>query len=244
MDADPRELPKTEARLRELGFGPEVLTTVRSNFAGLPQILASVQLERVDAMFADLGVSSMQLDDPTRGFSTKRDGPLDMRMNPGRGQTASALLARLKAPELATLLQENADEPHASKLAEALAGRELQTTAALSQAIRKALPRVGSQELEAATRRVFQVLRIGINDEFSALETFLRNLPFCLNPGGRVAVLTFHSGEDRRVKKAFASGLREGVYAEISPEVIRASPEERFSNPRSSPAKLRWARVP
>lgn len=242
LDADPVELPRTEARLREAGFGPDVFTAVRSNFAGLPQALAATGLAGVDCILADLGVSSMQLDDPARGFSTKGDGPLDMRMNPQRGYPASALLGKISTDALADLLQENADEPRATEVAAALAGKSFATTRELAEATRAALPRLTREQADLSVRRVFQALRIAVNDEFSALETLLRHLPACLNPGGRVAMLTFHSGEDRRVKKAFEAGLRAGQYAEIVQEVIRPTAEERRDNPRSSPAKLRWAR--
>ena len=260
LDADPIELPKTEARLRALGFGPEIFSAHRSNFAGLPQVLASVAAvydrrgdddnsrrsqsaaTGADVILADLGVSSMQIDDPARGFSVKLAGPLDMRMNPQRGQPASAFLEKISSDKLAALLEENADEPHAAVLAPALAGKVFATTTALAAAIRAALPRLNREDGDLAVRRVFQALRIAVNDEFSALETFLRHLPACLNPGGRVAILTFHSGEDRRVKKAFAAGLRDGLYADIAHEVIRPTAEERNANPRSAPAKLRWAR--
>ncbi|HEX5220465.1 MAG TPA: 16S rRNA (cytosine(1402)-N(4))-methyltransferase RsmH [Verrucomicrobiae bacterium] len=240
LDADPVELPKTEARLRALGFGPETFTAHRSNFAGLPQVLAANGTAGADVILADLGVSSMQLDDPTRGFSVKLDGPLDMRMNPQRGQPASALLQRISASELVTLLETNADEPHAALLGPALAGKSFANTVALANAVRTVLP--GREDADLSVRRVFQALRIAVNDEFSALDTFLRNLPGCLLPGGRVAILTFHSGEDRRVKKSFEAGLRGGHYSEISPEVARPTREEVRSNPRASPAKLRWAR--
>jgi len=242
LDADPIELPKTEARLRAAGFGPEVFTAVRSNFAGLPQALAAQNLTGADCILADLGVSSMQIDDPARGFSVKTDGPLDMRMNPQRGFPASALLKKTSPETLAELFRENADEPHASELATALAGENFATTKSLAGAIRAALPRLGKDELDLTMRRVFQALRIAVNDEFSALDMLVRHLPACLNPGGRVAILTFHSGEDRRVKKAFAAGLRDGLYTAIADEVIRPTPVERHDNPRSSPAKLRWAR--
>ncbi len=242
LDADPVELPKTEARLREAGFGPEIFTAIRSNFAGLPQVLAAQNLTGADCILADLGVSSMQLDDPSRGFSVKADGPLDMRMNPQRGFPAAALLERTSPEALAKLLQENADEPRATQLAETLAKKSFSTTTQLASAIRAALPRVGKEDCDLTVRRVFQALRIAVNDEFSALDMLLRHLPACLNPGGRVAILTFHSGEDRRVKKSFEAGLRDGLYADIAHEVIRPTPEERNNNPRSSPAKLRWAR--
>ena len=241
LDADPVELPKTEDRLRAAGFGPDIFTAIRSNFAGLPQALAGLGLPGADCILADLGLSSMQIDDPARGFSVKNNGPLDMRMNPQRGFPASALLVKTSPEALAELLQDNADEPRARELAESLAGKPFSTTRSLADAIRAAVPRLGKDDLDLTVRRVFQALRIAVNDEFSALDMLLRQLPTCLNPGGRVAILTFHSGEDRRVKKAFAAGLRDGLYAEIAQEVIRPTPEERHDNPRSAPAKLRWA---
>jgi 16S rRNA (cytosine1402-N4)-methyltransferase len=242
LDMDPIELPKTEARLRAAGFGPEVFTAVRSNFAGLPQALAGMNLPGADCILADLGVSSMQLDNPSRGFSVKFDGPLDMRMNPQRGFPASALLEKTTPEALAKLLQKNADEPRAGELAGALAGKTFATTLSLAAAIRAALPRLGRDDCDLTVRRVFQALRVAVNDELSALDMLLRHLPACLNPGGRVAILTFHSGEDRRVKNSFEAALRDGIYADIAHEVIRPTPEERRDNPRSSPAKLRWAR--
>jgi 16S rRNA (cytosine1402-N4)-methyltransferase len=242
LDADPVELPKAEARLRALGFAEDVFTARRLNFAGLPRALAETGISGADMILADLGVSSMQLDDPARGFSAKNEGPLDLRMNPQRGQPASAFLERIRPEALETLLLENADEPRAAVLAPALAGRLLPTTTALARAVAAALPRLPGEDCDLAVRRVFQALRIAVNDEFSALETLLRLLPACLNPGGRAAVLTFHSGEDRRVKKSFEAGRRDGVYAEISGEVVRPGAAERRANPRSTAAKLRWAR--
>jgi 16S rRNA (cytosine1402-N4)-methyltransferase len=242
LDTDPIELPKTEARLRAAGFGLEDFTAVRSNFAGLPQLLARADLAGADCILADLGVSSMQLDDPARGFSVKFDGPLDMRMNPQRGLSASALLEKSSAEALAQLLRENADEPRATELASALAGKRFATTASLASGIRQTLSRVSRADQDLTIRRVFQALRIAANDEFSALDMLLRHLPECLNPGGRVALITFHSGEDGRVKKAFEAGLRAGQYADITREIIRPSSDERYANPRSSSAKLRWAR--
>lgn len=243
IDADPIELPRAEARLRGLGFGPDALSAHLSNFAGLPKVLAAEGVAGADVILADLGVSSMQIDDPGRGFSIKAEGPPDMRMNPRRGQPAWALLAKTGREALATLLEENADEPCAGALADAIAGREFATARALADAIRRALPRAAEEAREGAVRRVFQALRIAVNDELGALDALLRVLPSCLNPGGRVAILTFHSGEDRRVKKAFEAGLAAGQYAEVAREVIRPTPAERHANPRSSPAKLRWARM-
>jgi 16S rRNA (cytosine1402-N4)-methyltransferase len=244
LDVDALELPKTEARMRRLGFGPDVFIARRSNFAGLPAALAAEGLAGADCLLADLGVSSMQLDTPGRGFSFKTPGPLDMRMNPNRGRPASAWLLALEPAALAALLVENGDEPHAAILAEALARRAFAQTTDLATAVRSALSHVRVEERESSVRRVFQALRIAVNEEFTALDTLLRHLPQCMNPGGRVAIVAFHSGEDRRVKKAFQAGLRDGLYAAIGDDVLRPTPEERRANPRASAAKLRWARLP
>jgi 16S rRNA (cytosine1402-N4)-methyltransferase len=165
-----------------------------------------------------------------------------MRMNPTHGQSAAAFLHATDAVRLARILEEYSDEPHAERLAAALAGKSFATTLSLVSAIRAALPRSTEDDAELSVRRVFQALRIAVNDEFSSLDSFLRQLPSCLNPGGRVAILTFHSGEDRRVKKSLATGQRANLYLEIANEVIRPSLAERTANPRSSSAKLRWAR--
>jgi 16S rRNA (cytosine1402-N4)-methyltransferase len=242
LDQDPIELPKTEARFRSAGFGPQVFTACQTNFAGIAQVLSRFNLAGADMILTDLGVSSMQLDDPKRGFSLKFAGQLDMRMNPHKGRPASALLQTITPCALAELLELNADEPFAELLGNALAGHCFETTGHLATRIRSVVPRSSPEEVELSVRRTFQALRIAVNDEFSALEALLRQVPECLKAGGRVAVISFHSGEDRRVKKAFASGLRAGVYAEIATEVIRPTPVERHANPRSVPAKLRWAR--
>ncbi len=242
LDADPIELPKTEERMRTLGFGPENFTAHRSNYAGLPQVLAAEKLTGADVILADLGVSSMQLDDPSRGFSVKNDGPLDMRMNPLRGQSAASYLEKISVEKLAVALVENSDEPYSDTISLALAGKKFNTTQELVKTMRKAMLRIPEAEHDLSIRRTFQALRIAVNDEFSALDTLLRHLPNCLNPGGRVAILTFHSGEDRRVKKAFESGLQSGLYAEIAEEVLRPSMEEQRDNSRSKSAKLRWAK--
>ncbi len=239
LDADPIELPKTEARLCARGFGSDVFRAHRGNFAGIAKVLGE---RRADIILADLGVSSMQLDDPARGFSMKHEGPLDMRMNPRRGQPASELIAKTTPDALAALLTENANEVHALRIASAIGGRRFKGTTALAAAIRAALPEATEDDRALSVRRVFQALRIAVNDEFSALDALLRLLPVCLNPGGRVAILTFHSGEDRRVKKAFAAGIRDGIYAGASDQVIRAAAGEQRANPRSASAKLRWAR--
>lgn len=245
VDADPLELPKTEARLRAAGFGPEAFTAHVSNFAGLPKVLATEGALAADVILADLGVSSMQLDNPDRGFSYKAPGPLDMRMNPSRGEPASRLIARLPEEELARVLQENADEPNADLIAQLLQRQPLETTQALERTLRLGLadadPTLDAAEVKMSSRRTFQALRIAVNQELSSLDALLRVLPLCLAPGGRVAILTFHSGEDRRVKKAFQAGHRKGIYQEVAPDVIRASMEETRANRRASPAKLRWA---
>jgi 16S rRNA (cytosine1402-N4)-methyltransferase len=249
LDVDPVELPKTTARLREAGFGEDVFTAVRSNFAGLPKVLAEAGLDGADCVLADLGVSSMQLDDPARGFSFKTDGPLDLRLNPQRSPSAAEYLAAVRTDKLAAALAGFADEPHAELLARELVHHRGETpftrTRQLADALRGILEAHhlvrGDEADTACVRRVFQALRIAVNDEFGALDTFLRNLPGCLRPGGRVAVLTFHSGEDRRVKHAFRAGLDAGIYSGTSEGVIHPGAEELRANPRSSSAKLRWA---
>ncbi|MCY3003809.1 MAG: 16S rRNA (cytosine(1402)-N(4))-methyltransferase RsmH [Planctomycetota bacterium] len=246
LDVDPLQLPRTEARLRALGHGEDALLVRRTNFAALASTLHEVGWsDGVDFLFADLGVSSMQIDDPARGFTFKLDGPLDMRMNPARGLSAAQWLERADEARLVRALQDDSDEPHAERIARALlaARGTLRTTLELAQAVRRALPpRLEAEEAERSVRRVFQALRIEVNDEFGVLDSLLRQVPGALRPGGRVALLTFHSGEDRRVKRAFEQGLASGEFEEISDAVLRPSPEERRANPRSAPAKLRWAR--
>ena len=249
LDVDPIEHPKTTARLRSAGWGEEVFTPVRSNFAGLPKVLAALGLDGVDAVLADLGVSSMQMDDPARGFTFKADSPLDLRMNPSRPPSAADWFVRVSTADLAAALAENADEPLAEVLARELTARRSKTpftrTLQLANAIRGILlqhsPRHDPATDDDCVRRVFQAIRIAVNDEFGVLDLFLRRLPFCLRAGGRVAILTFHSGEDRRVKHAFREGVRAGIFSATNEEVVRAGPEERRANPRSTSAKLRWA---
>jgi 16S rRNA (cytosine1402-N4)-methyltransferase len=244
LDVDPIELPRTVDRLRAAGFHENTFRAHRSNFAGLAQVLAAERLGRADLILADLGVSSMQLDNPDRGFTFKDDGPLDMRMNPARGEPASRFLAHQTEPKLARMLEENADEPDADAIARALKARPISTTLDLRRRVEEAVlterPKAGDRDVEKAVRRTFQALRIAVNDEFSALDSFLRRLPECLAAGGRAAVLTFHSGEDRRVKKAFEAGRDAGLYAAIADEIVRPTPKEVRANPRAGPAKLRW----
>jgi 16S rRNA (cytosine1402-N4)-methyltransferase len=245
LDIDPFELPRTEARMRAAGFGADSFVARHANFAGLPEALVAEGATAADVILADLGVSSMQLDNPDRGFSYKVPGPLDMRMNPSHGEQAFQLLARVGEDQLAALLTENADEPFAAVIAGLLKGKPLTTTDAVERVVRTGLttafPQLGKADVKMSVRRTFQALRIAVNNEFSALDALLRVLPRCLAPGGRVAVLTFHSGEDRRVKKAFQAGYRANEYADIAHEVIRSTREETFANRRASAAKLRWA---
>lgn len=250
IDVDPIEQPRTTARLRAAGWGEDVFIPVRSNFAGLPKVLAALgAVNGVDAILADLGVSSMQIDDPARGFTFKADGPLDLRLNPTRPPSAADWLAKVSEADLTEALTENADEPKAALLARELVARRAQMpftrTRQLAEAVRDILrlpqPARGVEADDTPVRRVFQALRIAVNDEFGVLNLLLRHLPAALKPGGRVAILTFHSGEDRRVKAAFKAGLAEGIYSAISEEVIRPGAEELRANPRSSSAKLRWA---
>jgi len=247
VDVDAVELVKTDARLRALEVPSDAIVTKRSNFAGLAKWLGEVIPEGVHAVLADLGCSSMQLDDPQRGFSYKLDGPLDMRMNPSRGHSAAELLSKLDEMHLARILRENADERHATTIAQAMlkAHHErpltTRTLAVLIKSLLPKLPHAVGDDPEATLPRVFQALRIAVNDEYAALESFLASIPYVLKPGGRIAVISFHSGEDRRVKHAFKQGFADGVYAAISEELVTPGSDERRDNPRSKSAKLRWA---
>lgn len=246
VDVDPIELPKAEARLRSLGFGEDVFTARKMNFAGILGLLPEAG-GSFDCILADLGVSSMQLDNPARGFTYKADGPLDLRLNPARGRPASELLGSVSAQALEKILFEYADEPQAREIAQAIKAALLPvtTTARLagtvSDGLRKLDPKITDSLIKKALQRTFMALRIAVNEELSVLDRFLDVLPWCLKPGGRAAILSFHSGEDRRVKKSFARGEETGIYSKISPMPLRPSPEERRGNPRSACAKLRWA---
>ena len=246
LDVDPIEFERSTARLRCVCPASVSLEARRTNFAGLAKALAEVGWhDGADFVLADLGLSSMQIDDPARGFSFKVDAPLDLRLNPRRSPSGAEWLARADAGELERALRESADEPRAQSIARALSERRgsIRTTLELASAVRAALPEhLDESERELAVRRAFQAVRIAVNGELEALDELLRQLPDALRPGGRAVVLTFHSGEDRRVKLAFKRGLTEGRYASISSDVVRAGPAEQRNNPRSSPAKLRWAR--
>jgi 16S rRNA (cytosine1402-N4)-methyltransferase len=256
IDFDADNLPRARERLESVGH-PFALH--QGNFAGLPAILAAEGLAAVDVLLADLGMSSMQVDDPERGFSYVRDGPLDMRMDRSRGRSAAQLLASINPEELRQALRDLGDEPEAERITAAIIsarqqGRPLERTLDLARVIMEATqtahrqgqgwrlhPHPGRWNLHPAAR-TFQVLRILVNRELANLEQLLRVLPEYLRPGGRVAIISFHSGEDRLVKAAFREGERAGVYAAVAAEPLRASFEERGANPRSRSAKLRWAR--
>ena len=245
IDVDAVELQRTRERMRAAGFGSDEFVARQTTFAALPKALADECVARADIVLADLGVSSMQFDNPDRGFSYKGAGPLDMRMNPQKGQTAAQLIERSSQEDLARMLEENADEPHARLIAGLLKQQPVDTTHGADRLLRSglnaALPGLTRAEMKMSIRRTFQALRIAVNDEFAALDALLRSLPACLAPGGRVAMLSFHSGEDRRVKKAFQAGYRNGIYSEIAGEVTRSGKAETFANRRASAAKLRWA---
>ncbi len=245
LDQDPLEIARTEARMRAevTAAAPDSLLVRRMNFAGVRRALDEVGWhDGADVILADLGCSSMQFDNPARGFSFKHDGPLDMRMNPERGLSARDYLRKISAQKLQLVLNENADEPRAAILSEALAGTDNVSTLGLADRIRSALPqRLSDDDKESTLRRVFQALRIAVNEEFTALDSFLRQVPSCLRSGGRLAILTFHSGEDRRVKHCLRDGLRDGIFSSINDDVIRPGSDEKRDNPRATPAKLRWA---
>ncbi|MCK8061501.1 MULTISPECIES: 16S rRNA (cytosine(1402)-N(4))-methyltransferase RsmH [unclassified Fusibacter] len=248
LDIDPIELPRTRERLQNLGFGPEILTIKQLNFANIDQVIP--ESGPLNFVLADLGVSSMQIDNPERGFSYKTEGPLDLRLNPNKGISAAERLKTISKDELHGMLIENADEPHAEVIAKAIIsqirrGNEIDTTSKLRQVIEDALKFIPQDRREAdvkkSCQRSFQALRIDVNSEFEVLYEFLEKLPDVLGPGGRVAILSFHSGEDRLVKKSFKRLLREGVYKEISPEIIRPTAEECNINSRARSTKMRWA---
>ena len=247
LDVDPLELPRTQERLAGLGYGEEILSIRQMNFSQIDSVAAEAGL--FDFVLADLGVSSMQIDNPDRGFSFRTDGPLDLRLNPYTGSTAANRLRKLTTEELQDMLVENADEPHAAAIAHTIvatikSGLNITTTTQLRDLIKQALkgtPQISEDEIKKSCQRTFQALRIDINHEFEVLDEFLEKLPEVLTSGGRVAILTFHSGEDRRVKKSFKYYLREGVYREIADEPIRPSAEECHANSRARSAKLRWA---
>jgi len=237
LDLDPANVEAARARL-------PAATIVHANFAALPTILAEQGLDGADAILADLGVASPHIDDPARGFSYRRPGPLDMRMDPTRGEPAYRLLDRLSEDQIRDALLELGDEEDAAEIARLIAERRpLRTTTELMELVCEArdftVERAAGAKLHPAAR-TFQALRILVNRELANLERLLAVLPSCLHPGGRVAIITFHSGEDRRVKRSFRDGVNAGVYAVADGPAV-ASAEERQANSRAGAAKLRWA---
>ena len=248
LDVDPIELVKTKERLQRLGYGPEILTIRQMNFADIDQIAA--EAGPFDFVLADLGVSSMQIDNPDRGFTFKAEGPLDLRLNPEKGITAAERLKTIGLEELQGMLLENSDEPYAEEIAKAIVaerkkGHGIETTKRLREVIEYALrfiPEAEQKEVvKKSCQRTFQALRIDVNNEFEVLYEFMEKLPGALKPGGRAAILTFHSGEDKLVKKALKQGYKEGIYSEIANDVVRPSAEECAQNGRARSTKMRWA---
>ena len=248
LDVDPIEIVKTTKRLREAGFLEEIFTPISENFANVDRV--AEQYGSFDFLLADLGVSSMQIDNPERGFSYKQEGPLDLRLNPQNGEPASERLQKMNREEIEGMLIDNSDEPYAAEIARAIAGRnrkgqKIDTTTKLAELIGETLDFLPEKERKDAVKkscaRVFQALRIDVNSEFEVLEAFLTKLPSCMAPGGRIAILTFHSGEDRLVKRAFKEGKKAGIYSEVAEDVIRPSSEECAKNPRAKSTKMRWA---
>ena len=248
LDVDPIESAKTKERLEKLGFGEEILSVRLQNFADIDRVSAEAGL--FDFVLADLGVSSMQIDNPDRGFSYKTDGPLDLRMNPEKGISAAERLTEITQEELQGMLLENADEPYAAEIAREVVsrrrrGKPIAATGDLRRAVEDALSQLPAPERKEAVKkscqRTFQALRIDVNNEFEAFYSFMEKLPGVLAPNGRAAVLTFHSGEDRIVKKFFKQDYKEGLYREISRDVIRPSQEECSRNSRARSTKMRWA---
>lgn len=248
LDIDPIEIKKTEARLKERGFDSDIFTPININFQNIDKV--AKEHGPFDFILADLGVSSMQIDNPKRGFTYKYEGPLDLRLNPERGTSAAERIANISVDELEGMLIENADEPYAYEIAKTIVsfnkgGKKILTTTDLKAAVEKALVKLPKKEREEAVKkscaRTFQALRIDINNEYEVLYDFLEKLPDALAQGGRVAILTFHSGEDRLVKKSFKELKRLGVYSDVARDVIRPSTEECRINPRAKSTKMRWA---
>ena len=248
LDVDPIEIVKTKKRLEDAGYGEDILTIKQTNFRNIDKV--AEEAGKFDFILADLGVSSMQIDNPDRGFTYKFDGPLDLRLDPEKGESAAERLREVSYEELVGMFQENSDEPYAEEIATVIMKRNrtknyVETTTQMKDVIEEALAFVPEKDRKEAVKkscqRCFQALRIDVNSEFEVLYDFLEKLPDALRPGGRVAILTFHSGEDRLVKRAFKAGAKAGIYSEVSKDVIRPSAEECARNPRARSTKMRWA---
>lgn len=247
-DVDPEESARTRKRLADLGFGEDILTIKLQNFCTIDEIAR--EAGGFDFLLADLGVSSMQIDNPKRGFSFKIDGPLDLRLNQKEGISAAERLEHISREELAGMFYENSDEPYSDEIAKAITeyirrGNHVDTTTKLRQIIEETLSFLPEKDrkdtVKKTCQRVFQALRIDVNNEFEVLYEFMEKLPDALKPGGRAAILTFHSGEDKLVKKAFKTGYKAGIYSEYSKDVVRPSAQECAQNPRARSTKMRWA---
>jgi len=247
-DVDPEESAKTKKRLEDLGFGEDLLTVRLQNFCTIDEIAKEVG--GFDFILADLGVSSMQIDNPKRGFSFKVDGPLDLRLNQEAGISAAERLDTITREELAGMLYENSDEPYCEELAKAITdeirrGSRIDTTTKLRRVIEDTLDFLPEKEkkdtIKKTCQRTFQALRIDVNQEFEVLYEFMEKLPGALRPGGRVAILTFHSGEDKLVKQALKEGYKSGIYSDYAKDVIRPSAQECAANGRARSTKMRWA---
>ena len=247
-DVDPEESAKTKKRLAEQGFGEDILTVKLQNFCTIDVI--AEEIGGFDFILADLGVSSMQIDNPKRGFSFRADGPLDLRLNQEKGISAAERLDEISREELAGMLYENSDEPYCEEIAKAITdeirkGNRVDTTTKLRELIADTLDFLPEKEKKDTIRktcqRVFQALRIDVNREFEVLYEFMEKLPDALKPGGRVAILTFHSGEDKLVKKALKAGYKAGIYSDYAKDVIRPSAQECAQNGRARSTKMRWA---
>ena len=247
-DVDPEESAKTKKRLLEQGYGEEILTIKLQNFCTIDQI--AKEAGGFDFILADLGVSSMQIDNPKRGFSFKTDGPLDLRLNQEAGISAAQRLDTITKEELAGMLEENADEPYCEEIAKAITdevrkGNHIDTTFKLRQVIEKTLSFIPEKDrketVKKTCQRTFQALRIDVNNEFEVLYEFMEKLPGALKPGGRAAILTFHSGEDKLVKRALKEGYKAGIYEDYSRDVVRPSAKECAGNRRAHSTKMRWA---
>lgn len=253
LDLDPANIIEARVQLQKVKGreGTVWFDIVHENFANIEKILADFGIApgSVDGVLADIGVASTQIDTPERGFSYRKPGPLDMRMDPTRGEPASAIINRMTEQDLADALYELGDEEDAGKIARLVVRRRakepITTTEQLMAIVCEArdftIERGMGAKLHPAAR-TFQALRIMVNHELSNLDSLLEALPRVLRPGGMAAIITFHSGEDRPVKHSFRDLFRAGVYSADGRDPIVADEAEKKVNPRASSAKLRWAR--
>ena len=244
LDIDSIEIEKTTQRLRQKGYNEAIFTPILTNFKNIDEV--SKQYGPFDFVLADLGVSSMQIDNPERGFSYKKEGPLDLRLNPNGPIKASDVLEKFSKEDLIHLFEENSDEPNAQIIAANIysyirSGAKIDTTTKLYKIIQKCFPNENKDFINKTAARIFQALRIEVNQEFEVLYEFVEKLPSILKPNGKVAILTFHSGEDRIVKKSFKEFKNLGIYQDVSRNVIRPSSEECHRNSRAKSTKMRWA---